>query len=352
MNFPHLPAGCSIQLDRVAREYVLNNIKENLLRLHVQIPERLQTFVKETGQPLTFGNFVRYHEYEPEMLLTRETWTQWKARAQLEPKPQDPDLACLKSALIRMASMNSTREIRRMQRVIRHLLQHDRKAALQEAAEACIPIHYRFWGKPGQNLDIENRDQSFARLMDNPSVLHDVEEILDWAEDISRISGTIPELSFPCPLELHARYSNIDILANLGIANLESAGQRGVGVIHFRQAKAYILLITYQKTEREFSPSTMYADYPISRELLHWESQSNTTQDSNTGRNLIHHTERGYTILIFARNTKKRNNVTLPYTYLGPAKMLSYENERPIKMVWRLQYQMPAEMFEENRRGG
>lgn len=239
-----------------------------------------------------------------------------------------------------------------MQQVIRHLLQRDREAALQEAAEICIPIHYRFWGKPGKKVFVENIEQSFGRLMENPSVLRDGEEILNWAEDTSRISGTIPELPFPCSLELHAKYSNIDILANIGIATLESAGQRGVGVIHCRQAKAYILLITYQKTEREFSPSTMYADYPISRELLHWESQSNTTQDSNTGRNLIHHIDRGYTILIFARNTKKRNNVTLPYTYLGPAERVNYEYERPIKIIWRLQYQMPADMFEENRRGG
>ena len=48
----------------------------------------------------------------------------------------------------------------------------------------------------------------------------------------------------------------------------------------------------------------MYADYPISRELLHWESQSNTSQKSETGQNLIHHLERGYTILVFARDQK------------------------------------------------
>ncbi|MCA1786701.1 MAG: DUF3427 domain-containing protein [Desulfobacteraceae bacterium] len=57
--------------------------------------------------------------------------------------------------------------------------------------------------------------------------------------------------------------------------------------------KAYALLITFQKTEKEFSPITMYADYPISRSLLHWESQSNTALDSPTGQNLVHHTARG-----------------------------------------------------------
>jgi len=41
--------------------------------------------------------------------------------------------------------------------------------------------------------------------------------------------------------------------------------------MHFAEQKTYALLVTFQKTEKEFSPSTMYADYPISRELLHWE---------------------------------------------------------------------------------
>ncbi len=54
----------------------------------------------------------------------------------------------------------------------------------------------------------------------------------------------------------------------------------------------------------------------------------------------------------FARDQKKRNNVKVPFTYLGPVDMVSYESDRPIKMVWRLRHQMPVEMFEDNRRGG
>jgi len=96
----------------------------------------------------------------------------------------------------------------------------------------------------------------------------------------------------------------------------------------------------------------MYADYPISRELLHWETQSNTAQASTTGQNLIHHASKGYTILIFARGLKKHNKCTVPFTCLGPAERVSYESERPIKMVWRLRHPMPVEVFEENRKGG
>jgi hypothetical protein len=93
-------------------------------------------------------------------------------------------------------------------------------------------------------------------------------------------------------------------------------------------------------------------DYPISRELLHWESQANTAQHHSDGQNLIHHVGRGYNILVFARDQKKRNAATVPFTYLGPVERVSHERERPIRIVWRLRHPMPVEMFEENRRGG
>ena len=154
---------------------------------------------------------------------------------------------------------------------------HDIPGALDEAGDIALSIHYRLWGKSGAALGVTTLKDSFSKLAGNTSILSDIGEVLEWAEEETRISGTIPELPFHCSLELHAQYSNSDIKAALGMATLESAGTTGVGVLHFRDIKAYAALITFQKTEREFSPSTMYADYPISRELLHWESQSNTT---------------------------------------------------------------------------
>ena len=208
------------------------------------------------------------------------------------------------------------------------------------------------WGDKGSNLGITSIEDAFQRLSKNPSILTDLHEILAWSEAETSVGGIIPTLPFICSLELHAQYGIRDIQAALGKANLTSAGLTGVGLLPFPSLKAYALLVTFQKTEREFSPSTMYADYPISRELLHWESQSNTAQHTETGQNLIHHDQRGYTILIFARDITERNKCTVPFTYLGPSERVSFESERPIKIVWRLRYLMPVEMFEGNRRGG
>lgn len=351
-DFPHLPAGCSIQLDRLSRQYVLENIRENLGKLNVQVPDRLQTFTSESGQKLTFGNFIRYHDYDPEVLLVKETWSEWKAKALLGPIPTDPDLARLSKTLVRAAFINGPREIALLRDVLAKIAQGAIDDALTIAGNSVMSVYYRIWGDKGSNLGIASLEDAFSRLSRNPSIMADLDEILAWAEYTTEVSGLIPQLPYGCPLELYACYGGKEIQAVFGKANLETSGQAGVGVFHFPEFKTYVLLVTFQKTEKEFSPSTMYADYPISRELMHWESQANTAQHHTDGQNLIHHQERGYTILVFARDQKKRNNVTVPFTYLGPVDMVSYESERPIKMVWRLRHSMPVEMFEDNRRGG
>ena len=352
LQFPHLPAGCSIQIDKVAREHVLANIRENLRNLSQQVPERLQTFEQESGLKLTFTNFVRYHDYDPAALLARDSWTGWRSRARLAASPADPAHKILGPALVRTAQVNGPRELMTLRKVASELRAQNVNAAMAAAEPFSLSTHYRLWGKAGTDLGFTSLPESFEKLSENPAFLDDVVEVLDWADSESRITGAPVNLPFACPLELHANYGNNDIKAALGLATFETAGQTGVGLLHSPDRKAYAVLITFQKTEREFSPTTMYADYPISRELLHWESPSNTAQAHETGQNLTLHNQRGYTILLFARSNKRMDGRSVPFTFLGPAEVVEFQKERPIQMIWRLNHPMPAAMFEENRRGG
>ncbi len=42
----------------------------------------------------------------------------------------------------------------------------------------------------------------------------------------------------------------------------------------------------------------------------------------------------------------------MPAHELGAVDRVSYESQRPIKMVWRLRYPMSVQMFEDKRRDG
>jgi hypothetical protein len=157
-------------------------------------------------------------------------------------------------------------------------------------------------------------------------------------------------LPYACELKLHAAYGLAEIKAALGLATIESPGPTGTGVLHAEALNTYAHLVTFRKDEKDFSPTTRYQDYPMSPNRLHWESQSGTSQATPTGQNYINFIQRGYTILFFARLDKQVEGETSPFLFLGPAKaLLSFEGDRPIKMVWELEYSMPAAMFEEAR---
>ena len=104
--------------------------------------------------------------------------------------------------------------------------------------------------------------------------------------------------------------------------------------------------MTLEKSERDYSPSTLYKDYAISPTLFHWESQSTTSQQSPTGQRYIRHRELGGNILLFVRARKKQDGLTVPYTFLGAADHESHKGERPIAFVWKLRRPMPADFFQ------
>ena len=92
------------------------------------------------------------------------------------------------------------------------------------------------------------------------------------------------------------------------------------GVLHLPELRADVFFVTLHKTEKDYSPTTMYQDYAINERLFHWQSQSTTSADSPTGRRYVEHVERGYTVLLFGREHKSRNGLAQPFVFLGPAR--------------------------------
>ena len=65
-----------------------------------------------------------------------------------------------------------------------------------------------------------------------------------------------------------------------------------------------VLFVTLNKSDKDYSPTTMYNDYSINDSLFHWQSQSTTSDKSSTGQRYIHHAERGSRVLLFVREFK------------------------------------------------
>ena len=146
-------------------------------------------------------------------------------------------------------------------------------------------------------------------------------------------------------MSVHARHTVDDVLTAFGILDFSRTAWKQTGVIRDERTNSDLFFVTLEKSEREYSPSTLYKDYAISPTLFHWESQSTTTQQSGTGQRYIHHRKRGGNILLFVRDRKKQDGRTMPYTFLGPVDYVSHKGDRPISFVWRLRRPMPADFF-------
>jgi hypothetical protein len=140
-----------------------------------------------------------------------------------------------------------------------------------------------------------------------------------------------------------------ELLAAFGVAN--PVASRGAGVRWIEPELADVFWFNLRKTEKHFSPTTMYADRAISPSLFQWESQNATTEASTTGQRYVHHRERGTSVHLFFRESKEADGgLGAPaYLYAGPASYVSHTGERPMRIVWKLEHDLPGDVFHAAR---
>jgi hypothetical protein len=112
------------------------------------------------------------------------------------------------------------------------------------------------------------------------------------------------------------------------------------------ERKMDAFFVTVRKTAARFSPTTMYEDYATSEGIFHWQSQSTTRAASPTGRRYIEHEKRGYTPLLFVRESPRlENGLTAPFWFLGPLQYVRHEGDLPMSVTWKLERPMPARVY-------
>lgn len=104
-------------------------------------------------------------------------------------------------------------------------------------------------------------------------------------------------------------------------------------------------LVAYTMKEeaqpRQSPPTTQYRDYAISPNLIHWESQAATREDSPTGLRYRNHERDGRSIMLFARlNTTER-----AFWFLGPATYRGHTGERPMAITWELHHPLSGDLY-------
>ncbi len=143
------------------------------------------------------------------------------------------------------------------------------------------------------------------------------------------------------PLQVHARHTRVEILAAFDVGDRARVPPWQTGIYWVPNAGADLLAFTLDKTTGQFLPTTRYRDYAISTDLIHWESQSVTRADSDTGRRYQRHVASETSAMLFAR----RRSDERAFYFLGPATYVKHESELPMAITWRLRYPLPGDLF-------
>lgn len=339
-GFPHLPAGCSIRLERVAQQRVLENIRQSLHLRRPQMVSELKELGRHLGRSPTLREALEYLHTELDELLKRGLWSRLLADAELLDAPQDRDEQLLAGGIRRFAHIDDPRQI---QFLLRWLRDGVDSTADPLADRRMTMLFVTIFGAESNGWSAEQASQ---RLRENVVACRDLVAVLEYRLHAARTRFESIEPLLSGPLALHAAYTRDEILAGLGHWTLDRRPDFREGVLHMPTAKTDAFFITLHKTEDAYSPTTMYEDYAISDQLFHWQSQSTTSVDSPTGQRYIHHRSMGYTPLLFVREYKRLpNGLASPYCYLGPAAYISHEGSRPISIVWELRHPMPARLL-------
>jgi len=144
------------------------------------------------------------------------------------------------------------------------------------------------------------------------------------------------------PLDLYCSYTFDQILVALGKHTEQKRSSFREGALYLAEKNLDVFFVTLNKSEKDYSTSTMYQDYSINEELFHWQSQSRTTEESITGQRYINQPNNGGNVLFFVREYKKEATFASPFTCIGFADFQSHYGSAPISIVWKMKESLPG----------
>lgn len=347
-GFPFLPAGCSMQLDREATKVVLQNIRAAIHSHRPAMVGELRALLASDrfrGQMPTLREFLDETGLEVGDLYKSGCWSGLKRAAGAAIPAPGPHEDVLGRAIERLLHVDDPLRLA----AYKTAMASASTVGLDDSTQRLLAgLHF---GLMSSVRNLNTLQESLALLHQHPALVQELDELLPLLDDLSdHVTYPLDEAldwNHRVPLSIHARHTLRDALTAFGILEPGGTAFEQKGVFRDERTNSDLFFVTLEKSEREYSPSTLYKDYAISPTEFHWESQSGTSQQSSTGQRYIRHKERGGHILLFVRQRRRHEGRTVPYTFLGPCDYVSHTGDRPIAFVWRLRRAMPAGMFRE-----
>lgn len=352
-GFIHMPRGCSIQMERQAQEYILENIK-NTINNKRNIKLKLRDYFQIHSGIDAKEFFESYHVLPKDLYSKHCTLGSLASEAGLVDKYQKNDLdeRMLANAFLRLASANSRRWIKFLLDTLPKIkLKHGHMGDEITGVERTMltMLHYTVYIKGLDDLDttLARIEEAVYAVIKDDLTYNELMGLLQYQYERIEFVDKPLDLDFECPLDLYCSYTLDQILVALGRHTERKRKHFQEGVLYLQDKGLDVFFVTLNKSDKDYSPSTMYRDYAINEEQFHWQSQSITSVESATGQRYINQQRNGNRVLIFVRDYKKEGQAAVPYTCIGLADYVSHYGSAPLSIVWKMREPMPGFVLKE-----
>lgn len=345
-EFPHLPLGCTIVLEKLAKEYIIENIKSATALSRNQLLNKIRNYHHQTTLPLTLKNFLSFYRMPIQAIYKRGCWTRLCTDAGvIDGLPEQNEQEITRAIASKWLGCNSDSYFR----FVLDLARRDFLMSLDNLSGAekgmCLMLHYDIWNHPGGFNSLE---ESIRAIGHNPSLVSEIIEVLELLEDRTDFLEYNINLGFDQPLKVHGRYTREQILAAFGLSTFDQKSSNREGNAVAGDTNTELLFITLNKSEENFSPTTLYHDFAISETEFHWQTHNAAAPNTPRGQNYINHESRGRKILLFVRERNKDEyGITMGSVFLGQARLLEYSGSKPMNIKWKLDIPMPPYLWKE-----
>ncbi|MCG3167896.1 MAG: UvrABC system protein B [Bacteroidia bacterium] len=345
-DFPHLPLGCSIILEKKAKDIILQNIK-NATSFNInQLLKKIRDYKHQTTLPLTIKNFSNFNNIPLQLIYKKYNWRRLCVMAeQLENYSETNEKEIYRAINLKWLSCNSNSYFKFILSLARKGFNISFNKLSDEEKIMCLMLHYDVWQTEGGYKSLE---ESIKSIGINKTLTEEIIEVLEIL--IDKIDFLEREISLPYlqPLKIHSRYTRDQILAAFRISSFEKKSSNREGVAENKKLKTELLFIDLVKSEKDFSPTTLYQDYAISDTLFHWQTQNSAKPESGKGLSYISHEENEKIVLLFVRekNTDEFGN-TMSYVFLGQVKYIDHYGSKPMSINWELKEPIPPYLWKD-----
>ena len=354
-GFTALPPGCSVTLERVAQDRVLEHIRAQVRGRHQGMVEMLRQLQQRLHRVPTLLEYIEATRLDPRALYTgpdgRWTWTGLLHAAGLGGSSVEMSaLARFRSGLGSVAALDDhglamfglglLDTIERGETIAPTLLA-DRRVDVLLVAFGSAVEHETQLDRPPCASDV------IDALKTQGTLRTELRSLLLTVATLARTLAMTPSVAIPAevPLKLHRTYTRHQIFAAFGWEPVwRTTPQAGVAWIEAH--RAYVMLVTLDKDHESFTERTRYRDFAISPTEFHWQSQATARPDRGDGARIVNAERGNGTMWLFVRRKTKDSFGTEPYVFMGAFRPTKIEGMRPMSVTGTLANAMPAAWFE------